>query len=222
MEIVKYKEFFKNTSTYKIGDDLPLYEEDTFDFISQFVYANDPASEYLFDREYSENPKQSKTHLMYDIIDRNIHKYERTRDVLLGANFRYLQYQRSHPSLVTANKKILKGAKPKMTLITFTIEESKDVEEAKKHMYNYAKDHIKTKSCFSYEELSAENQRPHLHYIAEGYYHTKKNLRPTKLYNGNIRCDPIIKDNGLITYISKENVPKGDVEYIRNLLKKHY
>lgn len=201
-----------------------VYDEDTFDFIAQFMYDNDPACEYVFDLEYKENPKQDKTALMYDVMDRMIKKHERTRDCLLGANFRWMEYQKRHPSIGRAINKVVKGNKPKVTLITFTIEENKDFtkEQLIKRMTEYMKSHIDTKYIWSYEEHSAENERPHIHAIAEGYYHTQKNLRPIKDYKGNINCKPVIKDNGLLNYITKETNPKGDLKYIMELLNKYY
>lgn len=90
-------------------------------------------------------------------------------------------------------------------------------------MYTYFNTHIKDKyKCvYTFEKESAESERPHIHAIVSAeYLHTKKNLRPTKKYKGNINIKKIITDNGTMAYISKENKPEGDIDYIKSLLSK--
>lgn len=204
---------------YETDDGKPLYyeaEAQKLEFVYQFMYDNDPACEYVFDKEMQENPKQDINDLMASIIDRNILKYDRTRDCLLGATHRWMKITSRHKRVGQAINKVVNGDKPKLWLITFTTKDSRD------EMFNYFKKHIIDKGfkCAYVEEVeSADSKRPHIHAIVEGnYFHTKKNLRPTRKYDGNINIKQIITDNGTFKYISKENNPKGDVDYIKTKL----
>ena len=187
-------------------------EAPKLEFIYQFMYDNDPACEYTFDKEIKENPKQDINDLMADIIDRMIVKHDRTRDCLLGATHRWMKITSRHSRVGRVINKVIDDDKPKLWLITFT---TKDSEE---EMFKYFQKHVLNhyKCAYVKESESAESKRPHIHAIVEGpYFHTKKNLRPTKKYDGNINIKKIITDNGTMNYISKENNPKGDVEYIK-------
>lgn len=192
-------------------------EAPKLEYIYQFMYDNDPACEYTFDKEINENSKQDINDLMADIIDRMIVKHERTRDCLLTATHRWMKITSRHKRVGQAINKVVNSDKPNLWLVTLTVDDSEE------EMFKYFQKHIKEKYKCAYvrEQYSADSERPHIHAIVSAdYLHTKKNLRPTKKYKGNINIKKIVTDNGTMKYISKEKEPEGDVQFINYLLSK--
>lgn len=100
-------------------------EAPKLEFIYQFMYDNDPACEYVFDREMKENPKQDINDLMASIIDRNITKYDRTRDCLLGATHRWMKITSRSKRVGQAINKV-SSDKPTLFFVTLTVEDNNE------------------------------------------------------------------------------------------------
>lgn len=212
----KIKDFLKmkqnSNSIYEV-------DADTFTFVNQFMYDNDPTCEWLFDKEYLElNGKVNKNELMCDVIDRCIH-IERTRDVMLGANHRQIKLDEREAKRRRKVKPTKYGDLPKLFLVTYTLSPT-DKEIALKPKV------LKQLSSYKFiyvEERGSKNGRYHIHCIVHNHkdFKLQKILKPTKDHNGRIDCKPYLYNNDFEgQYLSKENPAKGDLEYIKDMISK--
>lgn len=192
--------------------DIIEVESQKLEFMYQFIYDNDPASEYCFDKAMAENRKQDINELMASILDRNIGKYEHTRNCVLACNF----------IMMKRKKRLERPAVPKsnLWLLTFTLGPNDKPDKVKKRML---KSMEKYKFMYT-EETGSKNGRYHIHVIAETFekrgFEKGYNLKPTNDHQGRIdRKHYRYNNDELAKYLSKETPVKGDVEYIRNLIK---
>jgi len=212
---------FPITSFFKMEQ--PLHTdvfEEKLSFPYQFMYDNDPACEYDYIQELKENPKQDKNDLMASIIDKNISRYSRTRDVLLASSHYYAKWCKRNARL---NQAILDSDKFKLYLITFTLGITENDSEANLKKFALAK--LKKYKFMYTEERGEENGRYHIHAIVEDHLregiYTTKQLKPTLHNTGYIQIKPYEYDNdNQGKYLSKETKVLGDVEYMRERIKK--
>lgn len=201
-------------------------EEQKLEFIYQYMYDNDPACEYLFDREMKENPKQDINDLMADIVDRMIVKHEHTRNCVQTASDRYRilddrRIKREKKKLYTKGQaKGLRRDLPQLWLLTFTLhpnDKEKDlkprvIKSLKKYKYMYVEEH------------GTDSGRYHIHAIVETDdprgFENGYNLKPTANHQGRIdRKRYLYNNDDGGKYLSKETKILGDVEYIQNLIR---
>lgn len=202
-------------------------QEDTFNFIHQFMYNYDSACEYVFDREYKEiNGKIDKNELMAEVIQQMLTKHIRTRDTLNAANYRFMErIERLERLNKRKNKNrgqaALRSDLPQLWLLTFTLAPNDEPSKVLKRMINSMK-----KYKYMYvEEHGGQNGRYHIHVIAETNdkrgFEQGYNLKPTNDHQGKIdRKRYLYNNDSNAKYLDKETPVKGDVEYIRNLIKK--
>lgn len=214
----KIKDFLKMKQNFN-----SIYEvdADTFTYVNQFMYDNDPTCEWLFDKEYLElNGKINKNELMCDVIDRCIH-IERTRDVMLGANHRQIKLDEREAK--RNKKRKVKQPKdcdtPNLFLVTYTLsDEDKPIALKPKVLKQ-----LKAYRFIYVEEKGSQNGRYHIHCLVQNHKHfsLKKILKNTDDHKGFIHHKPYCYNNDYEgQYLNKENPAKGDIEYITNLVSK--
>lgn len=111
-------------------------------------------------------------------------------------------------------------------LVTFTSDPLKSEYENMVDIDRFRLSHFKKyKHCFVSEKESAENKKYHVHVLIEcplRVVHTKQNLKPVKYYKGNVNVQKVTPTKPSILrivkdYFTKENKPKGDVDYFLNI-----
>lgn len=117
------------------------------------------------------------------------------------------------------------GDKRTFYLITFTSDPNKTEEENMLNITRYRQSHFKKyKHVYVAEKDSADSGKYHQHVLIEcplRVVHTKQNLKPANYYKGNINVQRVSSTkssiNNILSYLSKENSPKGDLDYFLHL-----
>lgn len=202
------------------------YEEDVLHPVYQFYYDDCALVRKIFDEEYNDKYTY-KNDLIADIVNDYTHLEEVQKSIIACAHFVNglitKEQRRNRNGIGRAINKVINDDKPKLWFITFTLEEdkSKDIIELKRRLITGRQRLLKKyKYIYVEEEQSADNKRYHQHIIVEGeYFNTTKNMRKADYYSGNINIKRIYTDNGIEKYLSKENNPKGDIDYIKDKLR---
>ncbi len=188
-----------------------------------------PSSEYLLAN--SEYIRQYYDENMMDGVDVNQLVVEALESMPYSDDFMYLMinWANFNNRLLrrpAVSRAIMNSDKRTFYLITFTSDSKKTEEQNIIDITRYRINHFKKyKYVWVEEKESAESKRYHQHILIEcpaRVARTDQNLKPAEYYKGNVNVrkatptkasiDRMIKD-----YFSKENKPKGDLEYFLNL-----
>lgn len=202
--------------------ELRVFEIPQMNPIAAFYYTNSICVKDYYDKNYIKGlTSEDMDALVWEAVDFHSAQSEVQYVSIMAARYAAKLARRTNTA-----KALSKADKRKFWLVTFTSDPNKSEDQNRIDITRYRQGHFeKYKYVYTEEKESAESKRYHQHVLIEAplkVVHTKQNLKPANYYKGNIRVDAATPTresiNFLInTYFSKENKPKGDIEYFLNL-----